>query len=211
MQLLVVVGISLATLFCYCEQMQSKTGVFTTSSVQPNNEYVIACNIGLLTSKNVTDPTIRQRVLEFEKKGVRDNVWDVPNFWDLPLKQQVDEIQRIKSHNIVEWYVKTFLDNLRRSCTDDISGCNHVDFPIVYLLLLITGVYLVYDWFRTHTCQIVTLFLWLMCVGNIMVNLLGSYAEWTRLFVPSIPMFIMLLAVMSNLFKIEYSANRQLP
>lgn len=213
-QLLSVVGVVLALLFCYCKQIESKTGVFATSSVQCKNEYIIAYNIGMLTSENVTDPTIRQRVFEFEKKNDRENVFDVPKTGDLPLQQRVDEIQRIKSIDIVGWYIKTFLDNIRRSWIDNMPfGYNCIDFSIVYFLLFLTGVYLVATWFCKCTSPVVTMFLWLMCVGNIMVNLLGSFAEWTRLFLPSFPILIMLITLMFGhfKFKIEYSSKYQLP
>jgi hypothetical protein len=213
-QLLTVVGITAIMLFGYCKQIEAKTGVFTTTSVQCGNEYCIAYNIGLLTPENVADSTIRQRVIEYEKKNVRENIWDIPKTGDLPLRQRVDEIDHLKSLDKVGWYKKSLKDNLLKSFSVSYNtfGTNLTDFSVVYLLIVLTGVYLVYIWYRKRNCPIITLFLWLMCTGNIMVNLIGSYAEWTRLFLPSTPLLIMLIAAMCNLFKIQnVSTERQLP
>jgi hypothetical protein len=210
-QLLSVVGITALLLLGYCQQMKEKTGVFTMSSVLCCNEYVIAENIGLLTPDNVTDPAIKQILSLTEEQKNRD---DAPQIRFLPLKQRTDELNRIKSNDPVYWYVNGFKSNLLDSFTiaDNTYGENQTEFSIIYLVLLLAGGYIVYDWYRKRSCPIMTLFLWLMCTGNLMVNLLGSYAEWTRLFLPSTPLFIMLVAAICNLYKIQNAySERQLP
>jgi hypothetical protein len=209
-ELLAIVGITVVLLLGYCKQIEAKTGVFTVSSVQCDNEYVIAYNIGELTPEHVSDPTIRQRVIDFEKKNYRKNIWDSPSVGDLPLRQRVVEIQRIKSRDIFGWYSEILIDNLKRSCRGAYNGYAHTKayFPIVYLLIFLTGVTIACDWYRKRECPIIPLFLWLMCTGNIMVNLLGSYAEWIRLFLPSTPMLIMLLAAICELFRIKCSPSK---
>jgi hypothetical protein len=181
------------------------------SSVLCCNEYVIAENIGLLTPDNVTDPAIKQILNLTEEQKNRD---DAPQIRFLPLKQRTDELNRIKSNDPVYWYVNGFKSNLLDSFTiaDNTYGENQTEFSIIYLVLLLAGGYIVYDLYRKRSCPIMTLFLWLMCTGNLMVNLLGSYAEWTRLFLPSTPLFIMLVAAICNLYKIQNAySERQLP
>jgi hypothetical protein len=207
LQLLSIVGITVLLLFGYCKQIEAKTGVFVVTGVKYNNEFVIAYNIGKLTPENVSDSTIRQRVIDFEKKNCREDIWDIPDIWELPLKQKHDEIQRIKSQDIVGWYTKTLIDNLKR----DSAGSYRISvFHIVYLLIIILGVAIAVDWYRKRECPIIPLLLWLMCTGNTMVNLLGSFAEWGRLFLPSMPMLIMLTAWIFTKVKICGGCRRQL-
>jgi hypothetical protein len=213
-QLLSVVGITAIMLFGYCKQIEAKTGVFTTTDISCHNDFNISYNIGFLTPENVNDSIIRQRVIEYKKRNQRKTIWDVPKTLDLPIKQRADELKHLKSIDRMGWYSKGIKDNFFKSLGLAYNGYgnNQTDFTVIYLLIALTGGYLVYIWYRKRNCPIITLFLWLMCTGNIMVNVIGSFAEFTRLFLPSTPLLIMLIASMCNLFKIQnVSTERQLP
>jgi hypothetical protein len=210
LQLLSIVCLNSILLFGYCKQIEAQTGVFTITRIRCDNEYTIAYNRGLLTLETVSDSMIRQRIIEFESKHQKIDVWDRPRTGGIPLKACEDAIQRIKSMDIVGWYWGNLVGNLKKSWSgiyDVIANPFRIYFPMVYSLLVLTGGYLAYDWYHRRKIPMISLLLWLMCVGNIMVNLLGSYAEWSRLFLPSIPILIMLLAVICNRFKIVENDN----
>jgi hypothetical protein len=74
----------------------------------------------------------------------------------------------------------------------------------VYLFLFGIGCLFVYNVVIRRRNSLILIFMWLLCVGNIMVNLLGAYSGWTRLFLQSVPLLVIIVAKCCNGFKISY-------
>jgi hypothetical protein len=203
-QLLIMITAFGGLMFGYCRIIESKTGVFTPSTVSVLNEYVNAFHIGKFTSANVTDSLIKSRVLEFERDSSDKGAFYVPDMDGVPSKQIYDELQRMKERdNLIT--LKVFVMH----CEETAYGMYGVfrgfnfDFRIIYLFLFAVGCLFTYMFVRRRIIPIVAFSLWLMCVGHIVVALLGSYAEWSRMFLPAFPLLLLLVALFCHFFRIS--------
>jgi hypothetical protein len=172
--------------------------------VSVHNEYVNAFHIGKFASSNVADSLIKSRVLEFERDSRDKGAFYVPDVDDVPPKQIYDELQRMKERdNLIN--LKVFVVH----CEETFYGKYGVfrgfncDFRIIYLFLFAVGCLFTYMFVRRRIIPIVAFSLWLMCVGHIVVALLGSYAEWSRMFLPAFPLLLLLVALFCHFFRIS--------
>lgn len=201
-QLAVVVAVLSGSMFVYCKIIESKIGVFTPSTVSIINTYRNLGYIGKLKPENITDPEIKRRAIDLENNVGRGDVCVGPYVEDLPPKQVYDEVQRMVCRDKL-CYVKFLVVNSHYSAYSE-SGLYNIDFRTIYLFLIAVGCVVLYKFIRRKQYSMTVILLWLMCVGNIIVDLIGSYAEWGRLFMPSVPLLLMLVALCCNQFKIRY-------
>ncbi len=201
LQLTSIVCVCIGLLFLYCKKIEAKTGVFTPSIVSIYNDYGNAEKIGKLRPENITDTLIKQRAIEAEQKYGRGSG---PYIDDLPLKRVADEFSNMKRKDklvVLKFFVVNTLESVENHNTWYYGS--HLDFGLIYLFLMSVCGYFVYNVMRGRRNSVITMFLWLMCVGNIFVDLLGSNAAWSRLFLPSVPLVLLLIALVCNRFKIS--------
>jgi hypothetical protein len=193
---LACLAVSGSLMIGYCADIQAKVGVFTPSTVAIHNDEVNALDIGLLKSENISNPTLKQRVKDFEAIGHRINVWDAPDFYGLPDTLVYNGLQSLKNIDRAGWYRKVLTTNFNASLLAPAIGFKYraIKFPVVYILLIAAAIAGLLYWYRQHRPPLIDIAFWLMCVGNIAVDLLGSFAEWRRLFAPSAIIFVVLLA-----------------
>jgi hypothetical protein len=198
LQLTVVVVVLSGLMFGYCKIIESKIGVFTPSTVSIINTYKNLGYVGKLNPNNISDPEIKRRAINL------DNLYACggPYVEDLPPEQVFEEIRRMM-HRDKLCYVKFLVVNAQYSAYSE-SGFYNIDFRTIYIFLIAVGCIVLYKFLRRKQYSMTAIFLWLMCAGNIMVDLIGSYAEWGRLFMPSVPLLLMLVALCCNQFKIRY-------
>jgi hypothetical protein len=199
-QLTSIVCVCIGLLFLYCKNIEAQTGIFTPSTVCIINDYGNAAKIGKLRPENITDTVIKRRAIEAEQKYGRGAG---PCVDDLPWKQVYDEFSNMKRKDKLV-LLKFFVVNARESAENKNTWYYgyHVDFGLTYLFLMSVCGYFVYNVMRRRRNSVIAMFLWLMCVGNIFVDLLGSNAAWSRLFLPSVPLVLLLIALVCNRFKI---------
>jgi hypothetical protein len=186
--------------YVYCKKVEEKIGVLTFSTVTITNDYRITFRIGLFTSDNVTNEKIKRCLHDYEVVETMD--WDMCRVSD---KELYGEIQKIKSRYGWMWYWKCIKSNVAACLSEPVKTYSAGGFSIrtVWLFLFVAGVYIMYVWLRSKQVPIIAMTLWLMCMGNIGVNIFGSYSEWNRLFLPSYPVVLILFAMCCNLFKIK--------
>jgi hypothetical protein len=201
-QLAVVVAVLSGSMFGYCKIIESKIGVFTPSTVSIINTYRNLGYIGKLKPENITDPEIKRRAIDLDSNVGKEDDCVGPYVGDLPPKQVYDEVQRMVRRDKL-CYVKFLVVNSHYSAYSE-SGFYNIDFRTIYLFLIAVGCAVLYKFIRRKQYSMTAIFLWLMCVGNIMVDLIGSYDEWRRLFMPSVPLLLMLVALCCNQFRIRY-------
>jgi hypothetical protein len=184
LQMLLIVIIACGALCIYCSMVKAKTGVYTVSTVTINNEIKNAERIGLLKTDSIAI---------FDAKGT-------------PSDKVYDELTLVKSRNYVYWYFLLLRHNF--SFMTNQPYCEYFidvfNFQMIWLFLLAVGLYMGYDYYKTRKLLVIPAFLWLMCVGNLFINMLGGYSGWNRLFLQSYPLFLVLIAQGCNMFKIKF-------
>jgi hypothetical protein len=197
-QLFALVAIYCGLVFGYCKNIEAKSGVFTLSTVSLYNDYHNFANIG----KWKSDYRVINQCILFN--GDEDPPAKANRVTNFQAKQLYDKLQETKEKDRL-YLLKFFVVNLRLSMYYNYDGyCDLTfDFCLIYALLMFIGMFLVYL-ARHRRIAVIAIFLWLMCVGNIMVDLLGSTAEWSRLFLPSLPLLLLLIAQGCNMFKIKF-------
>ena len=182
----------------YCKAIEQKTQLFTLSTVSLHNEEFIALNIGRLTSDNISDPEIREVVREWEAKGEREYIFDGPDLTQIPYIQVSQEIKALKNIDPWSWYRDVLLTNLRSSSKEAFVPLGSIcilNFFQLYVGLLLMGIAGLIASLKKRKCPLAAIALGLMCLGNLGVNLLGSFAEWQRLFLPSVPAVWLLIGM----------------
>jgi hypothetical protein len=205
LQLSAIIVIFGGLMFGYCKIIESKIGVFTPSTVSINNTVANSINIGKFASKNITDTLIKQGALDFERNGGSHEPFAAPYLDGMSPKRVYEELQCMKKKDKL-MYVKFFVVNFRETIYNHYTEYYHfnVDFGFVYLFVFGIGCLFVYNVAIRRRNSLILIFMWLLCVGNILVNLLGANAHWTRLFLPSVPLLLIFVAKCCNRFKIRY-------
>lgn len=214
LQMLLCCCVTTGLLLGYCKMMESKTQVFTPSTVTIFNQYVMAHYAGYLRPDNISNPKIKQRVIDLQKRHYQDFT-QFFNCNDISIKEFDDELTRLKGDPF-NWYFLTFKINLfdffkapvvtfyAYPHPNFMGLSNFLTFWQLCIVLLVITVYIVVYWIKFSQAPLFSIFLWLMCVGNIAVNLFGSFGEWSRLFFPSLPLFILLCGELCSNFSCRY-------
>ena len=92
LQMITCTVVCAGLMFGYCRIMERKIGVFTPTVVSVINDSCIAIRAGLFTSNNVVNPEIKERLITFEHRTVRNPLWDYPNLNGISYKAIHEEL-----------------------------------------------------------------------------------------------------------------------
>jgi hypothetical protein len=220
--LLTATILSCILLYGYCRAYENKTGVFMISSVSLiNDEMLIHMeDFDKLLSFD-KEPSIKilnkyAKVNSFEFKW--DWIQDLQHSFSIKdhAKFVCDSKSQIGfkwyTHAIIRFYdsmgspmLKSYIDNQFLNCY--LPWYIPIRMNVAYDILLIYIVLNFCLFLRHKSFSWINVTLVLACLGNIGVMVIGSYADWDRLFVPSIPITLLIGAQLINCVKrknIEY-------
>jgi hypothetical protein len=202
-QLTFVVVVLGGALLGYCKVIESKTGMFTPSTVSVINTCFNADQIGKFSPEKVANPLILERLGDPDKKikWDWDSIFRGSSMYGIPMKELYDELKLMQQKDRL-MYVKFFYVNVQSSAYAD-SGCYGIDFRTIYIFFAVSGV-LLYRVYKRRQAMLIVAVIWLLCVGNVMVDMVGALENWPRLFQPSVPLLMILIALVCNRFKIKY-------
>lgn len=202
-QLCSVVIVSVSLMFGYCKLIESKTGIFTPSTVSIANKWMNAFKIGKVTPENITDPLIREKAMAVFQEGNGEEYPALTLYLSFS-PTQIDRELRAMERKDKLLRVKSFYVNCSQTMKNiGTYGGYRFDFRLVYLLLLCVALYFSYNMLHGKKNSLLLFFLWLMCMGNIFVLLWSGFAEWCRLFLPSLPLLLVLVAMVCSSVKIN--------
>lgn len=175
--------LTMLCLLLYMNEFRREYGVFSTSEVSSHNNYVNAIIDGLI-----------------------DNP-DSSGFWGMNPKEMKDYMDGVYKSHPKETVVAIFHRFFRaadfqllfyRGTQDHLW----INVGWVYIILLIYIMVLIPWMVRRKTFAWISVTLWILCVSNIIVAVIGANDEYNRLILPSMPFVLLMLGqVMSPITK----------
>lgn len=213
-QLLSILIVSSCIMLGYCKLIEAKSGVFTPSTVGIYNTGHNFISMGKLERNN---SEFLDKCLAFNLECMDDKgefvVYDKCDGTIFPPAQVDHELQQVKQQDRFVM-LKVLFRNLQNSVYNTGENIKFgrivLDFGLIYLVLFLITCVLCYRALNERKLPLVACLLWLMCIGNLLVNLIGAYSDWSRLFLPSFPLLLILIAQMCNLFKIWRMPSNEL-
>lgn len=192
----------------YCNCIKEKFGTLIPSEVGVDNSFQIAIIEGALSPDYSDVEEIKQyltRASEYEGK----NIIDVWNFWlsdKAPEALTIAEKARIVSKSRKEQPEKWvgaiwhhYKEFLYMHFPKDRSISSLPRFIVFSIELFLHGFVILYFVFCIYTfiikkkCPVISIILWAALMGNVATFLIGAQAEWYRLFLPSIPVLLLII------------------
>ncbi|MCR4566241.1 MAG: hypothetical protein K5651_09170 [Bacteroidales bacterium] len=178
---------TVATMLClllYMNEFRKEYGVFSVSEVSSHNNYANAIIDGLI-----------------------DNP-DSSGFWEMNPKEMKDYMDGVYKSHPKEAVVAIFHRFFRaadfqllfyRGTQDHLW----INVGWIYLFLLVYIMMLVAWMIRKKTIAWVSITLWVLCVSNIIVAVVGANDEYNRLILPSMPFVLLMLGQVISPFTKE--------
>ncbi len=209
----VAVMLSLVSLYGYCKVFESKNGAFMLTAVSVINDEMILSREGLYRDLSFDDDKLNELLAEFPKGDNLDMSSHYGWAWRLrdsyPMSVHKRFLSEAKRQLGVRWYWHALMRAYRSSELRLLDECHIYNFKAVwslvqtlipvklgdfYLILIIYAVLLVCMLVKHYKSHWLSWLMLLMCLGNIAVMSIGSFGEWMRLFMPSVPLVMLITA-----------------
>ena len=213
--------IVIASLFVYMKAFEREYGLFASSRVGTINQLSIARQYGLLDPNVITDTKLKTQVIEsYRLYGERlDDLKDV--YKDLGELYRVADIKELDNaisnsfkNNPMAWisacggrlikslYSPLFCSYIKLNIVRDIISLD-LKLKLLYIFVVVYVIVLFIWIVRNHCIPWFSSLFCLACIGNIIVSIVGAQAEWSRLILPSMPLFLLMVGQICTMFKIK--------
>lgn len=202
-------------LFAYTKAFESRYGTFSPTAVSTINQYYLARQYGMLTSKNSENQHIKTYIENTAEKG--DDLWSetlglMNNF---ELKDIQKEVSNSYKKNFAAYFNGTAKSVFHNSnCTlfstyygstiGVITAFTSLDMKFLYLLILCYTFVLFYHIiFKKHRIPWFSCFIYMLGCSHLIVIILGAQQEWSRLLLPAIPIYMLMFGQLFNFIAIS--------
>ncbi|MCH5175552.1 MAG: hypothetical protein J1F40_06670 [Prevotellaceae bacterium] len=225
--------IVIIALLSYMKAFEKEYGIFASSRVSVVNQLCIARQYGLLDPDVIQDSTFKSQIIKsYQQNGERcedlfkDVYPEVKNWikkYDLTILNNA--ISNSINNNLKAWIVASggrFMKSLYYPLFGVWIGYNNtylnmvlsifsldikLNLKLLYMFLFIYVIVLVFWIVKNHCFPWLSSLLYLACIGNIVVSVIGAQDEWDRLMLPSMPLFLLLLGQFFTMFKADPITN----
>lgn len=193
----------------YCNYIEEKFGTFIPSEVGIDNSFQIAIIEGALRPDYSDIEEVKDYLnlaSEYEGKSILD-VWQ---FWlsvkapeALTIKEKARIVSKSQKEQPKKWvravwhHYKEFLF-LHFPKDRGISFIPRLFISVIELMLhgfvALYFVCCIYTVIVKRKCPVISIILWAALMGNVATFLIGAQAEWYRLFLPSVPLLLLMIA-----------------
>jgi hypothetical protein len=208
--------ISLAALYGYNKAIESKTGVFTISTISAKNDYTILfTEPGITDNVKIENPEISQVIEENNNEGIEEREYN-RKLDNIPFKQSYETLQCIKKQIGLKWYLRSYLrfcSSAKYTGLENYALSIHllslleqfipIRLSVYYFIILVYIFVLIALYHLKRKINWLSWLMVLMCCGQIAVMSIGSYSEWARLFVPCTPLVMLITAHLLSAIKIN--------
>lgn len=221
--------IVIASLFVYMKAFERKYGLFASSEVGTYNQLFIARQYGLLDPNVITDTILKVHITESYnrygecRKDLEDIRAEIKQWLRIYDIKTLDNAIIISyKHNFRLWAFACYDRYVHSLCYPLFcSNLNINNWFIVIMriptvlcrLLLLYLFFVIYtiillSWIaKKHCVPWLSSIFALMCIGNLIVSIVGAQEEWSRLILPSMPLFILMVGQICTMFKALHITN----
>ena len=226
-----IVGVFIVTCsqLIYMNKFEERFGIFSPSGISIVNQYYIARQTGLLDS-NLTDNAglknyINKSILENGQTCENHNeLWEESN--DIVKLFGLKDVQKIvtisNKSNPISYIKKVGGRIVRASYINYPPSYNKslysqystyilsINLSDIYLFLFFFFFILLYNILKQKYIPWYSSFFFMLGCSNIIVAIVGAQGEWSRLILPSIPIYLLMFGQLCNMINITTVPNSQL-
>lgn len=192
----------------YCAGIKREYGVFAPSCVSYTNELYIAIRENLLRPEYTDNAVLKKRIVEVQNGGKNmGDLWASTNYVRKDIAyQQIKALLSTSRHENPQGWLNAYLSNGKALLTQ-IFLCKPLAGGIYVLIKMYMLVTLIVLYFvgllvylgRFRHLPILSIVIFLAVMANLATIILGAQDEYGRLFSPSLPLLILMLAQGTNL------------
>lgn len=211
--------IVVVSLFSYMKIFEREYALFASSEVNTVNQIHIARSHGLLNPNIIKDKDLREHIIESYKK-YGQNMEDNTEIWiesynilkvhglktvnDAIIGSYKDDpkgwMAACGSRFVKSCYKPLFISHIDKSqIIYDI--CLNPTMRVFYYFMFIYTIILCLWINRSHCIPWMSMLFYSMCLSNIIVVIWGAQDSWSRLTLPSMPLFLLMLGQICTMFK----------
>ena len=205
------IGICIVGLFEieYCEKFKERYGIFAPSSVSTINYSWIAFQEGLMDPSFTNDTTYASFIKKYNGRKIPAQKV-VKHFGVITVHNSITASQRSLP---IKWISTSFMRFYYASSTWFLAAYSGygplthlfgVSICTLNLFLLIYIILLVWKMKKCHNLYRASLIMWITCVGNLILVVIGAPEEWGRLLIPSLPLTIIMFGQALNYIKFNF-------
>lgn len=192
----------------YCKCMEEKYGVFAPSEVGVDNGLQIAIVEGAI-SPDYSDKEEVKEILRQASEYQGKDIFDIWTFWrseniqeTLSIAEKASIVTKSRKEYPAKWFVAVwhhYLEFLTMHFPKDGGLFSILRMFVAGIELLIHGLVILYFLFCCYCAfvkkkiLVINIVLWLTVMGNLATILIGAQAEWYRLFLPSVPLLMIMI------------------
>jgi 4-amino-4-deoxy-L-arabinose transferase-like glycosyltransferase len=206
----------LLALFGYTQAIRKETGVRLISTVSMLNDANNLRIEDLFDQIHGESPT-SQEILETSDRLKEDQEAYLEYFLHLPPLDQYNYISEAKAQLGMRWYLyacRRVLSSAKCNMLENSAelpslifyvGYIPIKLYVIYFVLFVYALLLLYIGLMKHSIDWLNWTLLLACCGNIAVMTIGSYGEYGRLFLPSVPFALLILVQLFSATRLCFS------
>jgi len=192
----------------YCKCMEEKYDVFAPSEVGIDNGLQIAIAEGAI-SPDYSDKEEVKEILRHASEYQGKDIFDIWTFWlsenvqeALSIEEKAQIVSKSRKDQPAKWLLAVwhhYLEFLTMHFPKDGGLFSVLRMLVAGLELLIHGLVILYFLFCCYCAfvkkkiLVINIVLWLTVMGNLSTILIGAQAEWYRLFLPSVPLLLLMI------------------
>lgn len=212
--------VATVVLLLYMTAFRQSYGVFATSNVSTINRLYIARQYGLLNPSVIKDSSLRS---DIEKNIIihgecceEEYIWKEVDYYienydtkilqdalnSSALSHPITNISKVIGRVYQASYLSTlssYGDGYIGTITDIIGLRTN----IVYIFLLLYGIFVIKWCIKNHQIPWFSFVYYMLGISNLIVVLIGAQAEWMRLLLPSIPIYLLLFAQLCTFINLK--------
>ena len=214
--------------FLYFSAYKEKYGLFGPSSVGTINQTYIAIQNGFINPSYTNNPDLSHDIANFTDQHKQQysttgkiefnetwefvhylfNKYDIGDINDL-IKSSQKTLSKDWMNNIISRLVDSFNEPLLRANNGPvrIKLFFAINMNLLYIFLIINTIVLTCRTYKTRLLFKTSIILLITVLGNLFTIIIGAQDAWGRLFLPSLPLILIMIGQAFNYIKFDFNGT----